>query len=308
MRASLYRSSPVLLLVALAAAPCGCRVRNADTPVTSSATDPAWARDYAGELEAAKNDFTGVEGSATHLIESFELHSAALSRTDAARAQPILDRADAAGRSVEYVQRVERIEVVNAFFALEKDQLGGKVGGAVDYAAKKQGCNSLGAQVVAASALDRAVGQQLQKRLRERNAAHRALESDAALSRDAASLGEAIDDVSYASYLVYVGIVRAEQKLEQLRDESYTVVETLDRAKADAEQRAADAKATEAGRKAAAAQRDEIAKAKGDADREVQAVDALLAETDKRRSALRDAYQAAFARLRAGVGSAAHGK
>jgi hypothetical protein len=297
------RRAALVLVVLLAATAAGCRVRGPQS-VESSASDPAYAERFPAEMAAARANYDGVEAEAKRLSQGFEAHGTALAPADAAVVAPIVDRADAAGRSSEYVNRVERIEIVNAFFTLEKDTLSAKVGGAVDHAARKQGCRKGGGSA-AGYALDKAVSQQLEQRLRERNAAHRQIEQDAKkLGVPRADVEEMVDAVSYASYLTHVGIERAEDRMQSLRDGAWEVSQTVDRALADAQARAGDQSLGADERREAEAARDRLQKTKGEIDAEVEKIDALLAEVARRTAALRDLYRDSVARLRARVGSA----
>jgi hypothetical protein len=293
--------APFLLLSAVS---LGCSAPKPEPEVASSATQPGYAQEYPPTVEQISKDFGRDDDDARTLSAGFSGYAKDLKAPDWKLAADVHRSANDAGRSRAYVDRNEEAEGARAFFAAEQDEIVKKVGGSATYACKQKGADTDLSGTVSHS-LSEVVTKQLEKRLRERNAAHGMIDRHRhELSKeDAAALEVQADQISRASYLVHIAMVEEKVRLRALLEEAEQVKKTLDGY--IAEERAIGSKASkEADKKESEARIERATQAKSQVDgalsqgremekkmeeritaaqkRHKDALDALLAEEEKK--------------------------
>ncbi|HRI69488.1 MAG TPA: hypothetical protein PK156_34895, partial [Polyangium sp.] len=242
---SSFRPRPFFLatFLVLAAASLGCSAPKPEPEVASSATQPGYAQNYPAAMEQVVKDFGRDDDDARTLSAGFSGYAKDLKVTDWKLVADIHRSANDAGRSRAYVDRYEEVEGARAFFAAEQDEIVKKVGGSATYACKQKGVDTDLSGTVSRS-LSEVLTKQMEKRLREENAAHVTLERHRhELSKeDAAALEVQADQISRASYLVHIAMVEEKVRLRALIEEAEQVKKTLDDYLAD--ERAIGGKAT----------------------------------------------------------------
>lgn len=216
---------PFLLLLV----PLGCAGAPKPEPeVASSATQPGYAQDYPTALEQVAKDFNRDEEDAQTLATGFFVYAKDLKAPNWKIVADVYRSANDAGRSRAYVDRSEDVDKARMFFSAEQDDIAKKVGGWASYACKQKGAEADLSGTVSRSLAD-LVSKRLDKRLRERNAAHVLIERHRhELSKeDAAALEVLADQISRASYLVFIALVKEKVALHALIEESGPVKKTL---------------------------------------------------------------------------------
>ena len=217
--------APFLLLLA---APIGCATPKPEPEVASSATQPGYAQDYPTALEQIAKDFGRDEEDAQTLATGFFVYAKDLKAPDWKIVTEVYRSAKDAGRSRAYVDRNEEIDKARLFFSAEQDDIAKKVGGWASYACKQRGAEADLSGTVSRSLSD-LVSKRLEKRLRERNDAHTLIDRRRhELSKeDAAALEVLADQISRASYLVHVAMMKEKVALHALVEEAEQVKKTL---------------------------------------------------------------------------------
>ena len=282
----------------------GCSAPKPEPEVASSATQPGYAQDYPLAVEQIVKDFGRDDDDARTLSTGFSGYAKDLKVTDWKLVADIHRSANDAGRSRAYVDRNEEVEGARAFFTAEQDEIVKKVGGSATYACKQKGADTDLSGTVSRS-LSEVVTKQIEKRLREQNAAHVTLERHRhELSKeDAAALEVQADQISRASYLVHIAMVEEKVRLRALIEEAEQVKKTIDdyladeraiggRATKDTDKKESEARIERAtqskakidgalsqGREMEQKMEERIAAAQ---KRHKDALDALLAEEDKK--------------------------
>jgi hypothetical protein len=293
--------APFLLL---SMASLGCAAQKPEPEVASSASQPGYAQDYPVAVEQIVKDFGRDDDDARTLASGFSGYGKVLKAPDWKLVGDIHRSANDAGRSRDYVDRYEEVEGASAFFAAEQDEIVKKVGGSATYVCKQKGADTDLTGTVSHS-LSEVVTKQIEKRLRERNAAHVTIDRHRhELSQeDAAALETQADQISRSSYLVHIAMVEEKVRLRALLEEAEQVKKTLDDYITD--ERAIGSKATkDPDKKASDARIERATQAKTQVDgalsqgremekkmeeritaaqkRHKDALDALLAEDDKK--------------------------
>lgn len=220
--------APLFPLLLLLAAPLGCLAQKPEPEVASSATQPAYAQNYPAALEQIIKDFGRYDDDAGTLATGFAVYAKDLKAPDWKIVADVERSANDAGRSRAYVDRNEEVEGVRAFFAAEQDEIIKKVGGFATYACKQKGGDAELSTTISRT-LSESVTKQLEKRLRERNAAHVMIDRHRReLSKeDAVALEVLADQISHASYLVHIAMVKEKIRMRALLDEAEQVKKTL---------------------------------------------------------------------------------
>ena len=292
------------LVFFLAAASVGCSTPKPEPEIASSAGQPGYAQDYPAAIQQISKDFGRDDDDASNLSGGFAGYPKEVKAADWSVVGDIHRNANDAGRSSAYVSRNREVEGARVFFTEEQEEIVKKVGGAATYAAKQKGADVELSGTVSHS-LSEVVAKQLEKRLRERNAAHELIDRhrNELSKEDAAALEIQADQISRASYLVHIAMVEEKVRLRAMLEEAEQVKKTLDDYMAA--ERAQQGKSTkEADKKASDARIERATQSKAGIDgaitqgREVEqkmeeriaaaqkrhkdAMDALLADVDAR--------------------------
>lgn len=293
--------APILLLSAV---PLGCSAPKPEPEVASSATQPGYAQNYPVVVEQIAKDFGRDDDDARTLTAGFSVYAKDLKAPDWKLVADVHRAANDAGRSRAYVERNKEVDGARAFFSEEQDEIVKKVGGWATYACKQKGADVELSSTVSRS-LSEVVAKQLEKRLRERNAAHAMIDRHRheLTKEDAAALEVLADQISRASYLVHIAMVEEKVRIRALLAEAEQVKQTL--ADYIADERAIGSKASKDAHKLESDARiDRATRAKANIDgalsqgremeqkmeerikeaqkRHKDALDALIAETNKK--------------------------
>jgi hypothetical protein len=269
---------------------CSLAIACQQTPAArygSSANEPAYAERYAGSLSAARESHVKDETFARQTSATFAGLPGELKAPDWNAVQRVVELADAAGKSGDYVQAIEESRLVTRFYAEEKQGLQQKVGGSVAYTAKEKQCDADFYGSVS-GALDRAMEKTLERRLRDHNPAQRYIEDHAEALGEAnvPKLEKRADEIALASYIVNVHLPDAKQELDALLAEASDVKATLERQQTEAQAVQADAKASAAAKK--------LAKQRLGLDGAISGAEQASKELEQRAETARSEYQKAF--------------
>lgn len=219
----------VVLPFASLSATLGCSAPKPEPEVASSATQPGYAHDYPQAVEQILKDFGRNDDDAATLSLVFPGYGKDIKSTNGKVVAEIHRGASEAGRSRTYVDRNVEVEGARAFFAAEQEEIVKKVGGSATFSCKQKGGEGELAPVVSRTLFD-AVTKQLEKRLRERNAAHEIINRyrNELGKDDVGKLEVQADQISRASYLVHIAMVEQKIRLRALLQEAEQVKKTLD--------------------------------------------------------------------------------
>jgi hypothetical protein len=282
-----------------------CAGQRLEPQVVTSAGQTNYALDYPAMVQAINNDYVNGEGEVRRLTSGFSKYPEQLKDPPWPLVTTIVDRADEAGRSEAYVAARRELDITGRFFTQERDDITRRVAGSAKDVLKKSEKNDQGqcdADVsgAVASSLKEAVDRVSEKRLRSHDEAHFVIERNReTLGRaTAGALEKQADEISSASYLVYIRAGELRARILGLIDEAGQVRNTLDRSTAD--ERALQA---QAGRSAAEkrASNERVAKmeaTKVRIDAAVPQLQAIAREIDQRNDALRKEYADAFGTLK----------
>ncbi len=293
-----FARAAVFSVVAVVSA---CAPASRETELASSSQHVTYASRFAEALHQVRTEFMDAERESTRILGEARTYPDALKEPSWAHVAVVVQRADEAGRSRDYVSAHEESLSVARFFDQEKDPLGRKVGGAAQYVAKQKGCTA-DVQTPATHALGKAVTEALQDRLREANPAHSVIDDyqQALLAENLPALRRQADDLTLSSYLSHVAAPRAASDLVRMVGEVDSVRQTLEAEVADA-RAAQDAAADEDRKKSAKARQSRAIEAKAKLDGQVEPARALAEEVEERASRAREAHDAAVRELRAAL-------
>jgi methyl-accepting chemotaxis protein len=290
---------PVLIAAFVVCCAAACSNQKPEPLYGSSSSQSGYAERYPESLGSARSRFSEQEGEAKQGSQDFATYPDQLNDPSWPDVLVVVEKADEAGRSAAYVERLQEVQHVQAFFKEEKDELGRRVGGAAQYAAKQKGCE-VDAYGATTHALDKAVEKQLEERLRAYNEAHRYIEDhEEELGKpNIEKLEDQADDISYTSYLVHVGVKQSKAEIEEMVQEASDVQKTLDDTIEEAQKVQADANASPGRKKAAAARLEKAQAAKSRIDSEVQQAQQAIQELDQRMDQLKKEYDEALKQLK----------
>jgi hypothetical protein len=290
--------------VALALMLAACSAPKPEPEIASSAPQARYAERYPAELQALSSAFGEGQVTSKKTIDSMSGYPDELKKVKPEQALAIVERADEAGRSYAYVERVREVDGAYRFFTEEKDEITKKVAGAAQFVAKQKGCE-VDVSGPAAHALKESVDKQLEKRLRERNEAHLLIERyRESLGKDnAAALEKQADAISYASYVVHIELVEQKVRINRLLAEIETVKKTTDDAIAAERAFQGEASRTPAEKKAAEERIEALNKSKALLDAAVTQAQNTAESMQERITELQKQYADGFAALRKKLGA-----
>jgi len=236
MRTTHPRASWLGVLLLGFALTVGCGSRQDEPLVASSAQQASYAARYPDELKTAVEDFNKREEEANAVLSEVPTYVDALDNPDWNQVIEVVDAATEAGHSQAYAERIREVRHVHTFFEEEKEEINRHTAGAAQYAATQAGCSAQVGGAVS-SALKKTVDKQLEKRLRERNEAHLLVVrySDSLGEKNAETLGQQADHLSYASYITRVELTEIKRRLDKMVEEASEVQKTADSFIADEE-------------------------------------------------------------------------
>lgn len=298
MKRTLTRHALAALLACAVTA--ACSNQKPATTATSSADQAGYAERYPNELSQTRARFIEHESRSGRVVQEFSTYPDALNDPSWSHVEAVVDRADQAGKSSTYADQHAENQAVEDFFSEEKTEINNRVAGAVNYTAKQKGVKADGLAGAAVHGLDKAVEKQLEERLRAHNEAHRFIDdNEEALGKaNLEKLRTQADDISYVSYVVYVGIPQARDRLQSMIDEASGVRSTLQRTIDESNAIAADPSRSDAEKAAAQKRATAASEAQAKLDSEVQQAQHVLTELEERQKKLQQDYEAALDQLK----------
>ncbi|MBK9263930.1 MAG: hypothetical protein IPM54_29515 [Polyangiaceae bacterium] len=223
------RSLVVAPFLMLSAVLCGCSASMPEPEVASSATEPGYAQDYPATVEQIVKDFGRDDDDAQTLAIGLSVYAKDLKAPDWKLVADVYRSANDAGRSRAYVDRYAEVEGARVFFSEEQGEIAKKVGGWASYACMQKGADADLRGTVSRS-LSELVSKRLEERLRERNAAHAMINRHRheLTKEDAVALEVLADQISRASYLVHIAMVKTQIRMRAVLEEAEQVKKTLD--------------------------------------------------------------------------------
>jgi hypothetical protein len=277
-------------------------------PTTVSSTNSGgYALAYPEALHAATESFN------EHKAQAHDLSSKLVAEApkpkpgeDRALLLHVVDQADADGRREQNVQTRRSERQLRAFWEAERGHIGARVGSAAQKQVSEGGCENVQTQAAVQQALRESVARQLEKRTRKSSEAQRHLEQNkdrlSAATWNAAE--ESADDITLASYLVYVALIDDVLELQRLRNERDAVVATLQdalqRERAAAHSGRLSSKELEAGEKRQQVLASRITAAQS----ESVTTDRTLSDYEAQLKQARAEYEQALAGVRASIDQA----
>lgn len=289
-------------VVALLGALPACSAPKPEPEIASSAALPNYAKTYPAELELAVKRFSDRRAEARKRMGEFPSYPGKLKDPDWAHVLEVYERAADDGRGYAYVERARRIEAVQAFYDVEKDELTRKVAGNVVFVAKKKSCDPAVADGVGPAQKD-AFEKQLDKELADATEAHRLVDryKNELGKENAAALDEQAGDLSRASYLVHVRIVEDKLRIARMLLEAERIKRTADEAIEAEKAFQGGKKVTDADKKASQARIEEMTKSKAKLDAAVQQASAVAPSMDDEVQKLQKEYDDALEALKTRV-------
>lgn len=231
------RVSQVLALGSLLLA-VGCAEKQLQPTIESSAEESNYAVAYPPLLEAHRQRLVDDKTQATELTGKVRDHQIKVS-ADPKLLEEIVESADAAGRSASFVVAQREARSFRTFWDEERGPIAARVAAAANKQVADGGCPQ-GVDVGGATtyALREGFDRAIERRVREHNEAQHVIdrERSALGSAGVKELEELADQIAYASYLVYVGLVDDRDQIQGMLAERSDVASTLDaRLKAEQE-------------------------------------------------------------------------
>jgi hypothetical protein len=230
------RLRSLALVLAFLGAACHHRQPVPTTPATEQVD---YAAAYPERLHAVRDNFSAAEAEARQRFARLRELPSLASADSADEVAELARRADAAGRSQPYVDETLHQEDVAAVMNDGKGAIRRRVAGSVASSAKEmakekeclkeEDVNALAG--AAASGTDRAVGRQLEGRLRSHNPAHAYLRAhgDELGEQKLPALTRQADALSRTSFLSHVRLALYRLELDDLLDQQKAVRTTLER-------------------------------------------------------------------------------
>jgi hypothetical protein len=292
----------------------GCGASKPEPEILSSAPQSGYAERYPSELQATATSFNEREELAKRAIDQFQTYPDQMKGPPGAGSRPtmekekwaealdVVEQADAAGRTYDYVERVRAVDGALAFFNDNKDEITKKVSGAVQYVAQKKGCE-LDVSGAAAHALQESVDRQLEKYVRDRSEAHRRIARyRASLGKEnAEALERQADTVSFASYVVHIELVEHKVRLARMLEEIEAIKKSLDDAVAAERAFQSGSGRTDEEKKASSERIEELGRSKALLESATTQANQLKEGLEERIIAVQKKYREALDRLTATI-------
>ncbi|MEO7092526.1 MAG: hypothetical protein ABI175_04695, partial [Polyangiales bacterium] len=227
--APLKSAASLLAVVVCSAGFAACGAPQVEPVVASSSHEAAYAVTYPQDVDIVGNEFKDSQTNARKILSSFFEYPKKLKDPNGPWVAKIVDKADAAGKSAAYAERMHKVEASASFYGAEKKDIVGKVAGNANYAIKQKKCE-VDVSGTIASSLDDAYGDQLEKRLRERNEAFTIIDRyrEAMPKEDVPILEQQADDIAYASYVVNIELIETKLKLRRMIADAEDIPKTAD--------------------------------------------------------------------------------
>ncbi|HEY3594074.1 MAG TPA: hypothetical protein VGL13_09370 [Polyangiaceae bacterium] len=293
--------------------PLACAGRQGEPQVASSASETSYAVDYPADLQAVTNDYVNSEGDVRRLTTGFARFPEQLKDPPWPVVAIVVGQADQAGRSEGYVDAHRELDQTARFFSQERDDISRRMVGSIQYSLKKGDkgeksdkpqCDVDVSGLVGPSLKD-AVEKEQEKRLRAHDEASYTIERNReTLGRaNAATAEKQADDISEASYLVYIHAVELKARASTLVDEASRVRDTLSRSQDEEKAFQSQPGRSAADKRASSERVAKLETAKSKIDGTLPQLSALVHEIDQRNDALRKEYEIALDGLKKTISS-----
>lgn len=207
-----------------------CASQEGEPKVSSSASQPSYAVAFPGELEATSQRLSATQSVAQTSTKDFATFPDKLKTTDYEYVKGIYEAADEEGRSESYAEGFANAQAVDGFFTRNKAPLTSRVAGANKQAAEKANCTSAEFYGATSYSLERGVAQSLEDEAKDRSDAQNSIEQHKRKlgERDAETLSTQAQQISMASYAVFVGLPTQRSRTERLLSQVSDVESTLE--------------------------------------------------------------------------------
>lgn len=211
---------------------CANNSNNKAPQIAGAGEQVSYAARYPDQMDTLNKQLQSDEQDARTSMDSWDKMPAEVTGAQKLDVKGMVGKADHAGKSGGYVAERRKMNDVRAFYTEEKDEIGKKVAGSVEYAAQQKGCGDKELGGAAVYGVKEAIDKRIEHRLRDANEAQVELddhrhETDKAT---ADKLEKRLDEIATTSYLVHVDIVDTRNQLEERRGEAGKVKSTLDKA------------------------------------------------------------------------------
>lgn len=192
----------------------GCENGNAKSPYDVSVDQRSSALSIPGRVERSTKRIRDHETKTKETIGKMPAMADKLTDTDWNIVDEIVVAADEAGKDGAYAANMRDLEVAQAFFEEENEQISRKVGGSVQYAAEQAGCKLEGFGV--GGVLKKSVDERIEARLKESSDAFLIIDRnrDALNKKNIVAIEEMASKIAAASYVVHVEMPEAKAELE----------------------------------------------------------------------------------------------
>lgn len=207
----------------------GCAARQTEPAYAPSAEAVGYAQRYPEQIGAETEAMAADEARAQELIASFPKREGELKGSgNPELVRAIIDASDEAGRTRDFRDAQSEARVVQRFFDAERGTVSARASTAAEQKISEAKCEKVDVGGAISYALKDGVEKQLEKRLRARNDAHVLIERDKGKlnPQNTARLSQLADDIALASYLVHVGLVEEQSRLERLLADRRSVKDT----------------------------------------------------------------------------------
>jgi hypothetical protein len=197
--------------------------------IASSAAEPRYAMDYAGQLEGTVSGFGDSEAHVQESRGKFADYPSQLEKAPWEEVAKMVEQANETGKSQHYVEGIRKVGGARSFFDEEKEEITKKVGGAAQYTVKQASCDT-DVYGPVASSFEKSVKERLLEHQRRNNGAFTLLERhrEELGKENVAKLEEQLDEIAFASYVVHIEMVEQKVALTRMLDEVSTVKSTMD--------------------------------------------------------------------------------
>lgn len=281
-----FGSSSWLSLLCLCGA-AACAEGKQEPQTASSVDNPAYAVEQPKQLAYLNQRVAAERAVVGEGFGKFREFPPTLGETDWNLVRELYEAADDEGQAEAYAEAQREAAVVQRFMSEEEPELVGRITSSVQYAAKEKSCASdVQFGGYAQRGLERGVDKQLEERRRQTSQVQRRIDAaEKQLGQRAAErLRDQVDQISFASYVVHVGLPSDELRLQRALDEADRIRATLE----DEKQRPADGTAPDSKRLRA------IEAAQKQLDAEQKKAQEQLKEVEQADRKLADEYQKAF--------------
>jgi hypothetical protein len=294
------KSAAFVVAVALSSAGLvACAETKVEPVVATSSHEASYAVTYPQDVDNVGNEFKESQTNARKNLSTFFEYPKKLKDPNGPWVAKIVDKADASGKSAAYVERMKKVEASASFYGAEKKEIGNKVAGNANYAIKQKKCDvDVSGTVV--SSLDAAYGEQLEKRLRERNEAFTIIDRyrETMPKEDVPILEDQADDIAYTSYVVNIELIEAKVKLRRMMADAEEIPKTADAYIAEEKAFQAEPGRNDAEKKKSDERILAMEKSKALIQQSNERAKALSAEMDKEIAAIQKEYAEALKQLK----------